>query len=152
MIKCIFCNHRQWKRKVSKEGLPRRNMGTQADNLKWALPSLFIKILDYHISPYHKVQCLCKAIRINHQMKTILLRLFFVRVFQKACKRAAIRTIPRDSPLIGLNTTAWELWTPFLIARNFAGNIPGCEVIVKIIRWKRQITENLFLEIFCFFP
>ena len=84
-------------------------MGTQADNLKWALPSLFIKILNYLISPYHKVQCLCKAIRINHQIKTIFVRLFFVRVFQKACKKAAVRTIPRDVPVIRLNTPGGEL-------------------------------------------
>ncbi len=59
---------------------------------------------------------------------------FLCRVFQKACKKAAIRTIPRDVPVIRLNTPGGELRTQFLIARNFAGDIQGCEVIVKIIR------------------
>lgn len=60
------------KEKCRKRDYPVNNMGTQADNLKWALPSLFTKILDYFISPYHKVQCLCKLNILYAGMGTMI--------------------------------------------------------------------------------
>jgi hypothetical protein len=59
------------KEKCRKRNNPPSNMDTHAGNLKWALPSLFIKSLDYLISPYHKVQCLCKLNILYAGMETM---------------------------------------------------------------------------------
>jgi hypothetical protein len=62
------------------------------------------------------------------------------------------KSFPGNVPVIGLKAAGCKLGTQLLIARNFAGDFPGCEVSVKIIRRERQIVENLFLQIFCFIP